>query len=108
MPFDRRAVTSRFHVELAGVEPYAAPQILERRNDVRMAGGAGVFGVMQVRRLDPPHPGLGCRMRVFEIVDVVIGGNGVRALDKAVGDAAQRLDLGDREDVGNNDNPSRR
>ena len=44
-------------------------------------------------------------MRVFEVVDLVIGGDRPRTLDKLLGDAAQRLDFRHRQDVGEHDKP---
>ena len=70
-----------------------------------MPRGAGIFRMVQMRRLDAPHPRLGRRMRVFEVVNVVIGGDGARVAHELLGDAAQRLDLVPREDVGQHDEP---
>ena len=44
VPFDRRAVAGRLHVELAGVEPHRAPQILQRCNDLRMRAARAYSG----------------------------------------------------------------
>jgi len=105
VPFDRRAKPGRLHVQLAGVEAHRAPQILQHLDDLRMPPGAGIFRMVQMRRLDAPHPGLGRRMRIFEVVNLVIGGDGARVAYELLSDAAERLDLAPRQDVGQHDEP---
>ena len=105
VPFDRRAITSRLHVELAGVEAHRAPQILQHLDDLRMPRRPRIFGVVQMRRLDAPHPRLGGRMRIFKVVDFVIGGDIARVTHELVGDPAQRFGLLRRQDVGQHDEP---
>ena len=105
MPFDRRANPGRLPVELAGIEAHRAPQILQHLGDFRMPRGAGILRMMEMRRLDAPHPRLGCRVRIFEVVNLVIGGDGARVAHEFLGDAAQRLDLVLHEDVRHHDEP---
>ena len=105
VPLDRRAITGRFHVELAGVEAHRAPQILQHLDDLRMPRRPGVFGVVQLRRLDPPHPRLGGRMRIFEVVDLVVGRDMRGVAHELVGDPAQRFDFLRRQDFGKHDEP---
>ena len=103
VPFDRGAVTGRFHVELAGIQANAAPQFGEDRDHRRVPAGALVGLVARVRRLDPPHPRLGGPMRVFEVVDLVVGRDLGRVGDELVGDRAQFGDLARRKDAGDDD-----
>jgi hypothetical protein len=70
-----------------------------------MAGDPRVFRMMQMRRLDAPYPRLGRRMRILEVVNVVIRGDGARVAHELVGHPAQRFDLGRRQDIGEHDKP---
>ncbi len=99
VPFHRRAETSRFHVQLAGVEADAAPEILQDRDHLVVAAGAEIGRVNEMRRLQPPHARLDGGMRIFEIIDLVIGGDRRRVAHELVGDPAQLVGLGRREDI---------
>jgi hypothetical protein len=44
-------------------------------------------------------------MRFLEIVNLVIGGDRARVVDKPIGHPAQRFDLGGRQNVGERDKP---
>src|SRR6185503_17310727 len=68
-----------------------------------MTHQAGIFRMVQMRRLDPADTRLFARMAVLEVVDVVVRGDVARAFDELVGDAAQPLHLVVGEDVGNDD-----
>src|SRR5579871_3730121 len=105
VPFDGRPIAGRFHIELAGVKPDRTPQIPEHRDDCRVTGGLGIDRVMQVRRLDAAHPRLPRRVRIFEIIDVVIGRDAACRGDEIVSHAPQSLDLARGEDVGQHHEP---
>src|SRR2546427_13098480 len=70
-----------------------------------MTCGPRIFGIVQMRRLDASHSRLGGRMRVFEVVDLVVGDNHTRISYKPVGHAPEPLDLLLRKDVGQDDEP---
>ena len=105
VPFDRRAISGRFHVELAGIEPHRVPQLLQDRDDLAVAAGAEIRRINEMRRLQPADARLVARMRVFEIVDLIIRGDRGGVAHEFVGDAAQFVDLGRREHIRHDDKP---
>jgi len=81
MPFDRRAITGRLHVEFAAVEANIGPKDLRKNvGDARIACQLSEVGKVLVRGLDAAHARGGGSMRIFEIIDirvrVQIGGAG--------------------------------
>jgi hypothetical protein len=100
VPFDGRAIAGRLHVELAGVETQAAPQIGQQFNDLGVAAGAHVDRVDRMWRLQPAHPRLVRRVRVLEVINRVVGGHRRRRGNELVGHPTQLRDLLSRKDVG--------
>jgi hypothetical protein len=70
-----------------------------------MAGDPRVFGIVEMRRLDAPHPRGVRRMRFLEVIDLVIGGDRARVVDKPIRHPAQSFDLCRLQNVGEHDEP---
>ena len=68
-----------------------------------MTGSPRVFGIVEMRRLDAPHPRLVWGMRFFEVVHIVIGADVARIVHEFVGHPTQRLDLGRAQYIREND-----
>ena len=95
VPFDRRAVARRLHVELAAVLADGRPQELRQdRRDRRIARQGMEEGVpLEDRGLQPADPRQGGAVAGLEVVELVIGGDAARLVDDAVGERAQLAEL---------------
>ena len=102
VPFDRRAIASRLHVEFAGVKTQAAPQMGQHFNDLGATADAHVDRMDRMWCLQPAHPRL-VRMRVLEVINRVVGGHRRRRGNELVSHPAQLRDILSREEVGNDD-----
>ena len=85
VPLDRCAIAGRLHVELAGVETQATPQVGQQLHDLGVAAGAHVDRVDRMGCLQPAHPGPGRRVRVLEVINRVVGGHSGRRRNELVG-----------------------
>ena len=103
VPFDRRAIAGRLHVEFAGVKTQAAPQIGQQFNDLGVAAGAHVDRVDRMWRLQSAHPRLVRRVRVLQVINRVVGGHRRRRGNELVGHPTQLRDILSREDFGDDD-----
>ena len=59
--------------------------------------------MVAMRRLDAAHARVLRRVRILQIVDVVVGRHVARAIDKTVGAITQALDLGRRQQARQDD-----
>ena len=94
VPLDRGTVAGGLHVQLRRVEAdRRAHQLLQHRQDVRVTHHRIIDRVMQMRRLDPPHPRFLRAVRRLEVIDLVVLAHEPRLLDQLVGHPTQIVDV---------------
>ena len=95
MPFDRRAVAGRLHVELAAIEADVGSEELgQDRGDLGIARQRLEEGVaLEDGGFQPAHPRQAGAVAGLEVVEIVAGANATRLGDDAVGERAQLGEL---------------
>ena len=107
VPFNRRAVPGRFHVELAGVKSHRLPSRSCNTSTISWVarGLLPIAGPWRCGALMRRTPRLVRGMRFLEVVDLVVGDDKARVAHERVGDPAQCFHLLRRQKYRGRDEP---